>query len=110
MVSAPGATLSFVALAQNRAQALTHPLVLGLERVLDTVLEVAKPTLERAIDVRHHLAQRSRVELAGLLAYRFPELVQTLLARPPMAPFEVVAQKVESSSLAGIDDAGFGRV
>jgi hypothetical protein len=56
MVFASGATFSFVALAQYRAQALAHPLVLGVERVLYTMLEVAKPSLERTIDVRHHLA------------------------------------------------------
>ena len=47
---------------------------------------------------------------AGLLADGFLEFIDALLARPAVAPLEVIPQKVKSPFLARIDNARFGRM
>ena len=110
MVLAPGTALEFVTLAHNSAQALPHQLIFPFEDVVHTMLEVRKPAPQRSIHILDYFGHRMRTEPPRFLAYGFPEFVSALLARPAMAPLEVVSQEVESASLAGIDNARFGRV
>ena len=97
-----------MAFAHHGAQTLAYPLVFLLENIGYTVLEVSKPPFDGDVQTSDYLRQRSGVQSSGLLADPLSELVPALLARPAVTSFEVVAQKVESSSLTCVHDARFG--
>ena len=96
--------------SQYRAQPPPHKLILSGEHILHTVTKVSKPPFEHLVHIRHHLPHRSRVQSARFLPDRFSKFVDALLPWPPMAPFEVIPQKVESAFLARIHNARLGRM
>src|SRR5665213_4470530 len=110
MIETSCAAFSFVPFSQNGPQPSAHPCVFLLEHILDTVLEVFKPASQCLIhlpgDVLHSVGSYT----PGLLPDGFSEFVQALLARPPMAAFEVIAQEIKAPSFAGVDNPRFGRV
>ena len=68
----------------------------GGEREAMTVLEVLKPASQGPIQVGDDGLQALSVVTPGLGSNRVFELVQALLARPTLARFEVVTQKVKA--------------
>ena len=72
-----------------------------------TVLEVAKPARERAVDVRDDDREAVPVGAAGLRAHRVFEFQQALRARPAAVALEVVAEKVKAAGLLHIHEMRF---
>ena len=75
-----------------------------------TMLEVLEPTSQCPIYIGNDLTHWLRVKPPGFLSDRFPEFIPAFLARPPIAPLEVVSQEVEPGFPAGIDNSRFARV
>jgi hypothetical protein len=74
------------------------------------VLEVLKPTPQRAVDVVDDHSETASLGAPGLPPQRVFELPPALLARPSLAPLEVIAEEVKALLLAGIDHLGLVRV
>ena len=111
LMVATGCTIgTYMPSPQDSAQTLPYPTVEWLEDGVLAVLEVFKPTGRAAIEFPDDVSHASGSAALGLFSYGCFELFQALLARPAIASFEVVAQKVETAFLAGIDDARFGWV
>src|SRR5580698_6157542 len=108
IVASARAACAFVPLAQNGSHSLPYPGVQGLECSPMAVFEILKPAPQRPVDVGGDFAHRAASDPAGFLPDGCSQLVQALLARPPIAALEVVTQKVEASLLAGVHDARFG--
>ena len=90
-------TLSpLTALSQYAAQATSDPSVECRKRPLIAVFEILKPALKRAIHVRRDIGQTLAVTTPGLGTNGVFEFPQTLLAGPPCATFEVIAEEVKS--------------
>ena len=96
--------------AQQLSQPLTDPTVQGSKHGVLAVLEVFEPAHRTSVYFPDDVPQVSRSAAAGLFAYGCSEFIQALLARPAVATFEVVAQKVEPAFLAGVDNARLGRM
>ena len=84
------------ALSQYAAQATSDPSVECRKRPLIAVFEILKPALKRAIHVHRNDGQTLAVATPGMGTNGVFEFPQTLLAGPPCAPFEVIAEKVKS--------------
>ena len=110
MVVATPTPFSAVSLAQDAPQAHANPAIQGCEGTWATVFEVLEPTSQRAIDVSDACFEASPIGASGLDPHRLLQLLPTLLARPSLPALEVIAQEVESSRLADIDDASLVRM
>ena len=75
-----------------------------------TVFEVFKPALQCRMQIRAERFHTSSTVASSLAPYRVFEFIVAFLAWPFPSPFEMVAQEVESSSLASVYDSRFGRV
>ena len=74
------------------------------------MLEVLIPTFQYRIEIRTHGFHTSSATSSGLTPDGVFEFSVAFLAWPFPSPFEMVAQEVESSSLACVYYACFGRV
>jgi hypothetical protein len=99
MISPATTALLPVALPQKAPEPHPYPLVQRWKRSLMAMLEVLKPSDQRAIDVFDDRLQAVAVRTPGLSAYRILQLVQTLPPRPSQPSLEMVAQKVKASAL-----------
>src|SRR4051812_40352568 len=95
---ATGCTIgTYMPSPQDSAQTLPYPTVEWLEDGVLAVLEVFKPAGRAAIEFPDDVSHASGSAALGLFSYGCFELFQALLARPAIASFEVVAQKVETA-------------
>src|SRR5712672_3486910 len=74
------------------------------------MFEVVHPAPQSPVGFSNDLLHCSTSRSLGLLADGFLKLGQALLPWPFHATLEVIAQEVETTSLAGIHYARFGRV
>src|SRR5688572_8259834 len=110
MVPPSCTSAKFVPFAQDAPQPLAYPLVQRFERRPVAMLEVFHPAPQATVYVVDDVLHRVRALAGGLDPEGVLQSVQALLARPAVAAFEVVAQKIKTSRLTGIDDAGLGRM
>ena len=75
-----------------------------------TVLEVLIPAFQCRIQIRAERFHTSSAVASGLAPYHVFEFIVAFLAWQFPSPFEMVAQEVESSSLASVYYTRFGRV
>ena len=95
---------------QDTAQAHPHPFIEPRERGPVAVFEITKPALCTAIDVSDDGLQTLPIRAFGFDPYRIFELLETLLAGPFVATFEVISQKVKATPLGSIHDARLCRM
>ena len=67
-----------------------------------TMLEVAEPSFQGAVQFRADSFVIPAVAATGLAPYCVFELIQALLARPFLCPFKMVSQEVEAPSLTSV--------
>src|SRR5512143_3271888 len=102
---------TLAAFPQDAAQAPPDPAVKRRKRPLMAVFEILKPPLKRTIHVHRNGGQTCAVTTPGLGTNGLFELPQTLLAGPPCASLEVVAEEVKSlTRKGGIYHAGLLRM
>src|SRR5688572_33469306 len=107
--TAPTAT-PLLPLAQDRAQAHTKPAIQRPERGRVTMLEIHEPSHQRLVhrlDDDFKAAAISRPCLTQKGVFRFDH---ALAARPPVSSLKVIADKVESPSLRGVEDSRLFRI
>src|SRR6185369_4379700 len=106
---------ALVSSAQNVAYAFSGPFVHPLHGRGLAPFEVVIPAPQRTIDLRTDLANAASSVPPQFGSQALSQFELTLLSRPLLAPvgailFEVVAQKVEASSLCRIDYPRLARV
>ena len=74
------------------------------------MLEILVPAFQCRIQIRTDGFYTSATAASGLTPYGVFEFIEAFLAWPFPTPFKMVAQEVESSSLAGVYQPRFGRV
>src|SRR5947207_660543 len=104
----PGASLS-VATAQNASQPHSHPSIQRRERPSVSVFEVLKPTSQYGVEAVDDGLEAVAVVPLREAADVVLELREAFLSRPLLACFEVVAEEVETSGLAHVDQSGLLR-
>src|SRR6185503_18249734 len=102
--------LALAPLSQNASESHSGPSLQRRKRSLMAVLEVLKPSDQRAIDVFDDHLQALDVRPIGFSAYRVLQLVQTLPPRPSLPSLEVVAQKVKATLPVSVCDSRLCRV
>src|SRR5262245_48739494 len=110
MVLSAGSAFLFMSRAQHRAQASPNPCVFGLKDVFDAMLEVFKPAPQGLVHIGDDFFHRLCSQPPRFLPYRLPKFISALLARPSIAPFEVISQEVETAFLTSIHYARLGRM
>ena len=74
------------------------------------MLEILVPAFQCRIQIRTEGFYTSAAAASGLTPYGVFEFIEAFLAWPFPTPFKMVAQEIESSSLAGVYQPRFGRV
>src|SRR2546423_7241285 len=110
MIPAPSTASPFVAFPQDAAQTLSYPFVQLVKCIGNAMPKVFVPARRAPVDVFNDGLQALGPQSSRLLPDGLFEFIQTLLARPPIATFEVVAQKIKTTLLRRIDKARFGRM
>src|SRR6516162_6987341 len=110
MIASASAPFLLVSLSQDAAQSAAHVGVDAPKDICFAVLEVPKPSSQGPAQILADRSHASTIRTPGLLANRLFEFVHAFLARPFHSALKMIAQKVEPSGYAGIDQSCFGRV
>src|ERR1700685_1258795 len=105
MVQAASASAAALPPTQDATQTHTDPAVERGERRVVTVLEVAKPANQTAVELSDDRGQRVSIPTARMTADRGLEFLQALGARPLHATFKVIPEKIKAALLGGVHDA-----
>src|SRR6201988_770752 len=110
IVEVAASSTAFAAASQNAAQPHAHPRVQDpIDGTLST-LEVTRPASQPPVQPVDNPLQTVSVASPGFFAQHFLEPFYALVARPFVTAFQVPAQKLEASGLAGVHDFGLGRM
>src|SRR6185436_18857915 len=93
-------------MTQDGAQAHSYPFIQRRKCSLMTVLEVSEPARQRLVHHGDDYSQAAPMSSSRFAPNRRFQFGHTLSARPAVATFKVITQKVEATTLRGVHDAG----
>src|SRR5688572_9349457 len=107
--TAPTAT-PLLPLAQDRAQAHAKPAIQRPERGRVTMLEIHEPSHQRLVHRLDDDFKAAAMSASCLTPNRVFQFDHAFAARPTVSSLKVIAQKVEPTSLRGVDDSRLFRM